>query len=142
MTEMRIRKAGEKDISAAVGLAKSLDLDYPGMEKDRLWVAEDERDGRIFGVVALKEHPDCRELCALGVAASARGRGLAKALVRALLGETPGAVHLATVIPGFFEGLGFERTPAVPRTFLEKQKTSWCDGCDRGRCAVLLRKAS
>ncbi|HVP90936.1 MAG TPA: GNAT family N-acetyltransferase [Terriglobales bacterium] len=139
---MRVRNAGEKDIPAAVGLAGSLGLAYPGMEGDRLWVAEDEKDGRVVGVVALKEHPDCHELCALGVAPSWRGRGVAKALVRALLAEAPGTVHLATVIPGFFEAIGFERAAGAPRTFIDRRKTSWCDGCDRTRCTVLLRKAS
>lgn len=142
MAEMRVRKAGERDIPAAIELAKSLDLDYPRMEGDRLWVAEDEKDGRVVGVVALKEHSDCFELCALGTAPSGRGQGVAKALVRALMAEAPDTVHLATIIPGFFEALGFERTADAPRTFTEKRKTSWCDGCDRRRCTVLVRKVS
>lgn len=136
---MRARRALPADVPHAVLLARSLGLDYPGMETDRLWVAEDQ--GRIIGAVALKKNPDCLELCALGVEPAGRGRGAAKALVEALMAEAPGPVHLATVIPGFFEGCGFERTPDVPRSFIEKRRTEWCDGCDRSLCTVMLRKA-
>jgi len=139
---MRVRRAGEADIPAITELAESLSLDYPGMAKDRLWVAEEGMDGRIVGLVALKKHPDCLELCALGVAPSERGKGIAKALVGVLMAEAAATVHLATVIPAFFEAFGFERAPDVPRTFMEKRKTAWCDGCDRRRCAVLMRKVS
>lgn len=136
---MRVRKALPEDIPQAVRLAASLGLDYPGMEKDRFWVAEDDR--RIVGIVGLKKHPDCLELCALGVEADRRGKGVAKALVEALMAEAPGPVHLATVIPAFFEALGFERTPDMPRSFIEKRRTSWCDGCDLSLCTVMLREA-
>lgn len=139
---MRTRKARKADLPRIVALARSLGLDYPGMEGDDLWVAEDD-GGRIVGAVALKKHPDCLELCALGVEPLSRGRGAAKALVEALLAETPGPVHLATVIPGFFESCGFRAIETgIPETFPAKRATAWCDGCDRSRCTVMLRKVS
>jgi N-acetylglutamate synthase-like GNAT family acetyltransferase len=138
---MRARKANETDLSRIIELARALGLDYPGMEGDALWVAEDE-GGWIVGSVALKKHPDCLELCALGVEPASRGRGVARALVEALMAEAPGPVHLATVIPGFFEDCGFERTPDVPWSFIERRATAWCDGCDRSLCTVMLRKTS
>lgn len=138
-TPMRARRAQEEDLPRIVDLARSLGLDYPGMENDDLWVAEDE--GRVIGLVGLKTHADCLELCALGVEPTRRRGGVAKALVEALMAEAPGPVHLATVIPGFFEACGFERTRYVPRSFIEKRNTAWCDGCDRSLCTVLMRKA-
>ena len=138
-TPMRARKAREADLPRIIELARSLGLDYPGMETDRLWVAEDEV--RIIGAVAMKQQPDCLELCALGVEPGERGKGVARALVEALMAEAPGPVHLATVIPGFFEECGFVRTPDVPRSFIEKRNTAWCNGCDRSLCTVMLRKA-
>ena len=57
---MRVRKAHLDDIPRAVELARRLDLDYPGMELDRLWVAEESVE--IVGRVALKEQPDCLAL--------------------------------------------------------------------------------
>lgn len=137
---MSVRKARPEDVGPAVALARRLGLDYPGLEDDPLWVAEG-RDGRVAGLVALKTHPDCLELCALGVDPGARGEGLAKALVETLLDAAPGPVHLATVIPGFFEACGFRTIEDdIPATFPAKRRTAWCDGCPKERCAVMVRK--
>jgi len=139
---MRTRRARQEDVPRVVGLARSLDLDYPGMDRDDLWVAEDD-GGRIVGAVALKKHADCLELCALGVEPAGRGRGTAKALVEALMAEAPGPIHLATVVPGFFETCGFRAVEKdIPATFPAKRATAWCDGCDRSRCTVMLRRPS
>ncbi len=135
---MRIRKALPQDIPAAVALAGRLDLDVPGLASDPVWVAEE--DGVIVGLAALRKHRDSVELYALGVDPSHRGEGIGKALAGALVAETPADVHLATVIPEFFETLGFVRVKDIPRSFLEKRKTSWCAGCDVRRCAVMVRK--
>jgi len=134
---MRVRKALPEDIPSAVDLARRLELDYPGLEADPLWVAEE--NGRVVGLVALKSHPDCRELCGLGVEPEHRGKGTAKALVEALMAEAQGAVHLATVIPGFFEARGFRAVVDVPATFPARRATSWCDGCRRDQCVVMSK---
>lgn len=137
---MYVRKAHPEDISFAVELARGLSLDYPGIEADSLWVAEEA--GEVIGLVALKRHPDCLELCALGVDPRSQGTGVGKALVEALMAEAPGDVHLATVIPGFFETCGFRKTTDVPETFSAKRKTAWCDGCPQEFCTVMLRSHS
>lgn len=136
---MRVRKARQEDLPLAVELARRLGLDYPGMATNPLWVAEE--DGRIIGLVALKTHPDCLELCALGVDPAFRGKGAAKTLVEALMAEAPGDVHLAAIIPGFFEGCGFQVIGKdIPAAFPAKRRTAWCEGCPRERCTVMLRK--
>lgn len=135
---MRVRKALPEDIPAAVALARRLDLDNPGLESDRIWVAVE--NGRVVGLVALKTHPDCLELCALGIDPDHRGKGVARALVEALMAEAEGAVHLATIIPGFFEGHGFRAAADVPATFPAKGATPWCDGCRRDLCTVMTRE--
>ena len=108
---MRVRKIDPGEAAPVVALARVLGLDYPGMEADELWAAEGE--GRIAGLVALKKHTDCLELCALGVDPAFRGRGVARALVEALLAEAPGDVHLATIIPEFFEARGFASSKTI-----------------------------
>ena len=135
---MRVRKARPQDVARAVRLAKSLELDYPGLEADPLWVAEEAGD--VIGLVALKTHPDCLELCALGVEPSFRRKGIGKALTEALMAEAPGDVHLATIIPAIFESCGFRRTSKIPPTFPAKRKTSWCDGCTPELCTVMIRQ--
>jgi N-acetylglutamate synthase-like GNAT family acetyltransferase len=137
---MRVRKAKAGDLPQIVELARTLGLDYPGMERDRFWVAEE--TGRIVGIVGLKKHPDCLELCALGVDPRQRSKGTGRALVEALMAKAHVDVHLATVIPGFFEACGFERTSEVPRTFIDKRQTEWCEGCEQRLCTVMVRKVS
>lgn len=135
---MRIRKIRPGEAAPAVELARTLGLDYPGLESDPLWVAEE--GGRPIGLVALKKHPDCLELCALGVDPGFRGKGVARALVEALMDKAPGDVHLATIIPRFFEGCGFHIIKdVIPATFPAKRETSWCEGCPQERCMVMLR---
>jgi hypothetical protein len=56
------------------------------------------------------------------------------------MAEAPGAVHLATVIPGFFEACGFHVAQNAPPTFPAKRKTPWCDGCSRDLCTVMARE--
>jgi len=135
---MTVRRALPRDIPSAAALAARLGLDYAGLEDDELWVAVEARE--TVGLVALKKHPDCLELCALGVDPAFRGRGIAKALVEALMAGAPGDVHLATVIPAFFEGCGFRvLRSGVPATFPAKRRTDWCAGCPQERCTVMAR---
>ncbi len=133
---MEIRRARQEDAARIAALAAFLGLDYPGMESDPAWVAE--AGGRIVGSVSLMSHPDSLELVALGVDPKFRGRGLGRRLVLALLEATKGDVHLATVIPEFFAGCGFVRTGSPPPGMAKDP--SWCEGCDRGRCTVMVRK--
>jgi len=133
---MRIRKARKKDAPRIAALAASLGLEYPGVESDPAWVAEE--GGRIVGSVSLMKHPDSLELVALGVDRDFRGRGLGRRLVQALLEAARGDVHLATIIPDFFASCGFVRAEVVPAGM--QKDPSWCEGCDRKRCAVMVRR--
>ncbi len=93
-----IRNARPEDFPAVRRLAETLDLDYPGMESDRFWLAEEAAG--IRGIVALLRHPDCLELVSLGVAPEARSAGLGGRLIETLVASADGDVYLATVIPG------------------------------------------
>lgn len=133
---MLIRKAARRDWDDIVRIARECDVDYAGMEKDDFLVAAE--DGRIVGIVGLKRHPDCLELCGLGVDVKNRGRGIGKRLVLKLLAGIGGDVYLGTIIPGFFEGLGFERIDSPPRSMLKDP--AWCAGCRPDLCTVMVRR--
>jgi len=136
---MRIRKAVPSDLPFVLRLARDLGLDYPGLENDVVWVADE--GGRIAGSVGLKRYPDCLELVALGVDGSARGKGVGGRLVASLLGEEAEDVYLATVIPAYFVRFGFERAAAVPASLAARMGTAWCEGCPRERCTVMVRRS-
>ena len=134
---MKIRKARPRDHDCVAPFARKHGMDYAGMEQDAFLLAED--GGRLVGVVGLKKHPDCLELCSLCVDGTARGTGVGRLLVEKLFLLAGGPVHLATIIPGFFEKCGFVRTSAVP-VGMEKD-AAWCEGCDRALCTVMIREA-
>jgi N-acetylglutamate synthase-like GNAT family acetyltransferase len=133
---MNIRKAGQEDIPQITSLARDLGLDYPGMDDDSFWVAEDK--ARIVGIVALKKHGNCHELCALGVAPRRRNKGLGRKLVQALLQSADRDIYLATIIPGFFKNCGFNRTSDFPSSM--KKSPEWCEGCPKELCTLMVRR--
>jgi N-acetylglutamate synthase-like GNAT family acetyltransferase len=134
---MTIRKTRSEDLGQVRRLAERLDLDYPGMERDRIWVADEA--GRVTGIVALMKHPDSDELVALGIEQGHRSKGLGRRLVEALLAEAPDDVYLATIIPGFFERCGFAVVPAAPPGMAKDPV--WCEGCPREKCTIMVRRA-
>ena len=134
---MHIRCAEAEDRPAIRRLAESLSLDYPGMDDDPYWVAE--ADGAIVAACGLKDHPDCRELCAVSVAEGFRGRGAAKALILRVAEDVAGDIHLATIRPEVFASLGFVPAGPVPAS-LKARSPGWCDGCDSSRCTVMVRR--
>jgi N-acetylglutamate synthase-like GNAT family acetyltransferase len=132
---MRIRKAKKADFPQILELAGMYSLDYSGMEADDFWVAEER--GEIRGICGLKKHHDCLELCSLGVDEKCRHQGLAKQLVLALLQKIKGEIHLATIIPEFFEKFGFNKTSRIPGSMIKKSE--WCAGCNREQCTIMSR---
>lgn len=134
---MHIRRADAKDRPAIRRLAEKLDLDYPEMDDDPFWVAKEESE--IVAACGLKDHPDCRELCAVGVAQDFRGRGAAKALILRVVEDTAGDIYLATIKPEVFASLGFVPASPAPAS-LKARPAGWCVGCDSSRCAVMVRR--
>ena len=132
---MLIRNARSRDFKTILKLAESLGLDYPGMEADRFWVAEEK--GRLFGIVALLVHPNCLELVSLGVDPEARSAGLGGRLIETVTAAAPGDLFLATAIPGYFEQHGFVRALRVPPGMAKDP--AWCEGCPKERCTVMVR---
>jgi N-acetylglutamate synthase-like GNAT family acetyltransferase len=133
---MRVRKANKADFPAIIRLARKYNLDYAGMEADGFWVAEE--GGRVRGICGLKKHHECWELCALGVEEAWRGQGWGGKLVRAVIREVPGNLHLATIIPVFFARFGFKKADIVPASMIKK--TEWCAGCTPELCTVMVRQ--
>jgi N-acetylglutamate synthase-like GNAT family acetyltransferase len=132
---MRVRKARKDDFSQILKLARALGLDYADMAADDFWVAEDKE--KILGICGLKKHPDCFELCSLGVDERYRRQGLAGRLVMTLLQNIEGEIYLATIIPGFFEKFGFKKTGHFPSSMVKTSK--WCAGCNPELCTVMIK---
>lgn len=133
---MRIRRARKSDFPQILRIARRYNLNYLGMEADDFWVAA--QGPAILGICGLRKNPDCLELCSLGVEEARRGQDLGRKLVQRLLRDIRGDVHLATVIPEFFQPLGFERTPVRPPSMVKTEE--WCAGCSPELCTVMVRR--
>lgn len=124
-------------MSYVARIAWRLALDYPGMEKDTFFVAEER--GKIVGILGLKEHGEFLELVAVGVLEEYRSLGVGKKLVEEALKNVAGRkVYLLTTVPGFYEKLGFESVEDKPEKL--QKEPAWCSGCDRTKCVVMVKK--
>ena len=78
----------------------------------RLWIATSPDGLCLQGLVMLSPHSKGGHLENLAVAPSARGQGVARALVERLLIDSvvdfPAMISLTTRIPDFFSALGFQ----------------------------------
>jgi N-acetylglutamate synthase-like GNAT family acetyltransferase len=71
-----------------------------------------ERDGRIIGVGQVKPHGDgSRELASIAVIPDWRGRGIASAVIQALLARESGPLYLTcrSLLESFYVRFGFQR---------------------------------
>lgn len=133
---MIVRTAIAEDFPAIRQLAEKLYLDSADMRAEEFTVAEDER--KIVGIGRIIKHPDCRELATFGVEETHRKKGIGKKLIAELTKKANGPVYLATIIPGYFEKLGFVKAEKVPPSMLKK--SDWCKGCSRQNCTVMINK--
>jgi N-acetylglutamate synthase-like GNAT family acetyltransferase len=133
---MIVRKAAKEDMPYVVRIAWRLALDYPGMENDTFFVAEER--GKIVGILGLKDYGEFLEMLAVGVLEEYREMGVGRKLVEEALKTVKGRpVYLLTTVPRFYESLGFEKATRVPEAL--KKDPAWCAGCDKDRCTVMVR---
>jgi len=133
---MIVRKASKEDMPYVVRIAWRLALDYPGMENDTFFVAEER--GKIVGILGLKDFGEFLEMLAVGVLEEYREMGVGRKLVEEALKSVKGRpVYLLTTIPRFYEPLGFEKAAKIPEAL--KKDPAWCAGCDKNRCTAMVR---
>ncbi|MGB9835349.1 MAG: GNAT family N-acetyltransferase [Candidatus Saccharicenans sp.] len=133
---MIVRKATPSDMPYVVRVAWRLALDYPGLENDTFFVAEER--GKIVGILGLRDFGGFLELVAVGVLEEYREMGVGKKLVEEALKNNPGKkIYLLTTIPHFYEKLGFEKVAEIPDAL--KKDPAWCAGCDKNKCTAMVK---
>ncbi len=90
----RIQAAEQTQAAAIRDLVRSSGINPTGLAWERFLVALTPAD-ELVGCVQIKPHRDgSRELASLAVAPAWQGRGLARALIEALLAGNPGELYL------------------------------------------------
>jgi N-acetylglutamate synthase-like GNAT family acetyltransferase len=105
-----IRVASAADQPAIRRIVRDANINPFSLDWRRFLVAE--RDGRIIGVGQVKPHGDgSRELASIAVLPDWRGRGIASAVIQALLARESGPLYLTCRSPleSFYLRFGFQR---------------------------------
>lgn len=77
-------------------------------------------DNKLTGFGRLRIHPDCTELCSLGVITPLRGIGIGKTIVAELINRSDQNLFLTCIIPEFFIPFGFHITKNYPPSMQNK----------------------
>jgi N-acetylglutamate synthase-like GNAT family acetyltransferase len=102
----------------------NFELDNRAMQLKEFLVLAKNDDLFAFG--RLRHHQHCDELCSIGVIEEARHIGLASKLIKALIAEAKQPLYLVSIIPAFFESLGFEICKEYPQEIKDKLKYCSC----------------
>lgn len=135
--EIEVKRATEADCEGALKLMAGLDLIHAAVSMRNLWVVAE--GGQVVGVAHLERCGPGLFLSSLGVAATHRHMGLARRLMEATLKDAETDVYIYTVIPRFFEKLGF--VECVAPEGLPSREIFGCDRCEPGSCRCMKRRA-
>lgn len=116
--EFRIQPAEHTHSAPIQALVRSSGINPTGLAWQRFLVALDAA-GELIGCVQIKPHRDgSRELASLAVAPQWQSRGVARALVEAILAQHPGTLYLMCQarLGVFYEKFGFVRIPVDEMT--------------------------
>jgi N-acetylglutamate synthase-like GNAT family acetyltransferase len=130
-----LRRAIGADEEGLRTLLEELSLVRPSLVVERFWVAEE--GGAIVGAAHLEPVGDHLFVSSVGVRRAHERRGIATALLTRMFARSTRRIYLYTVIPAFFERLGFRVAP-VPRA-LPPRELFGCDACERTKCVCMVR---
>lgn len=130
-----IRRATGEDEKGILELLALLDLMSKFQPLDSFWIALDAE--KIVGAVRIGEAEDHAFLSHLGVLDEYRNQDVAKRLIGEATKDISKPVYLYTIIPDYFEKLGFVKTQE-PENFTYKR---WfrCENCNPKACVCMKK---
>lgn len=120
--ELTLQQPNQTQFAAICEYISLFELDNRSLKKEEFIVAT--HQNQILGFGRLRKHPDCLELCSLGVVVPHRMKGVGKAIVQALIKNTYDTVYLVCIIPDFFSPFGFQQVSTFPAAI--KDKINYC----------------
>lgn len=113
----------EADFKQICNYIREFELDDRGLKKEEFCAAFG-KEHQLLGFGRLRKHPDCIELCSLGIIKSHRNLGIGTAITNELIKKEPHPIHLVCIIPYFFMHLGFHVVDSYPVSI--QQKLDYC----------------
>lgn len=132
---MLIRQAQREDEKKLADFLKGIGILSKGQPFDHFWIALEGEE--LIGSVRVEQHQGFAFLSHLGVTVEKRKRGVAECMIEEALRQVHTPVYAYTVIPHFFEKMGFKATEFHPN--LPPREMFGCDGCDADRCCCMVR---
>lgn len=132
----RVRLAKPEEEPCLQELEKILNLETPGLRSSETWVLDD--GGKLIGMARITDLGPGYFLSSVGIIQPSRGQGLGRKLVLRLLEAKKKPVYLYTIIPEFFQRLGFEACSPPP--FLPPKSLFSCQHCQPELCLCLMRR--
>ncbi len=117
---LTLRNPSNKEFEQICLHIREYELDNRDLQQQQFTVAI--RENKLVGFGRLRTHPDCMELCSLGVVTDYRKQGIGKAIVQELIKKAIHSIYLVCIIPDFFKPFGFRETEKYPASILDKKK--------------------
>lgn len=123
LMQLLLNVPSDKDFDLIRNYIHAFELDDRGLKKEDFRAAFDQQELRGFG--RLRKHPDCTELCSLGVVTPHRNKGIGKAITAELIRTAPlTTIYVVCIIPHFFVPFGFKEVSTYPVSI--KEKLEYC----------------
>ncbi|MFC1517218.1 GNAT family N-acetyltransferase [Candidatus Margulisiibacteriota bacterium] len=133
---MQYLEAQQADCAELNEVIIKLDLLSDESICENTFLAKDK--GRIVGLAHIRKIEGYLELTHVGVLPEYRKQGVGGELVNKLVEANSQDIYLNTVVPEFFEKLGFEKTRDFPTRFKKSEK--WCEGCIIEKCTAMVKR--
>lgn len=128
MTELisnyKLSACSEEDFKKVMDLIAEMQLDNNDLQPSQFIVAK--KNQELVGFGRLRTYESCQELCSLGVIEASRNRGVGTMLAEALKAKSTKPLYAVTIIPGYFNRMGFVQVDHFPKEIAAKVK--YCIG--------------
>lgn len=116
--KIKISKAHIEDFKLIKHYIAEFELDNRDLKIEQFTVAKE--NDSLLGFFRIRKHNGCDEFCSLGVIEQRRHRGIAKLLTLHGIIESTQPLYLVTIIPEFFETLGYKEVKIYPVEMQDK----------------------
>lgn len=121
--DISLYKASVEDFELIKHYIAEFELDNRDLRIEQFTVAK--QNAVLLGFARIRKHNGCDEFCSLGVVEKERQNGIAKLLTEHAINTSSQPLYLVTIIPEFFETLGYQIVNEYPPEM--QNKLNYCN---------------
>lgn len=131
---LSLRKANANDYPLIQEILMELDLSYPSLHFESMWVAI--LNGEMIGVVELRFDSRFIFLASFGIRLTHQQKRLGLNFLKKIIAKATVPIYLYTVIPDFFKKAGFKVISTPPKMIPTRDEFQ-CHLCTLSVCACM-----